>query len=566
MDDYLEWTDFTRHQQFESWTRSEALLPFACRAPVVDELRPWAKAHLAAGDERAAIVAIQFPPDCPAELREALYEAPATEPHNDWQLAAWSVRAEALATEFLVAIPSRAAAEALYDVSYAPAPFWRALEHYLVRAENEHRAAWITFLASPQADLVEALSRETDLAFDRLAEDWAQRRGPFSIFHPAYQRSRPSLGPVGHWERTRMTLLLSISPEAWLHALDKLPLPSMMWEAVEFLQLRSNPTLVPRLIANAPAVFDAAVAWTGSVAAVMVSDLVPDQLRSIHNAVYRATTGFGITAPLATQRIDRAKERLHALEHGELQAWAVSAYTPLLRHPNGEAIGFELLARLSRTEILGEWNHQPNAWSANQTALAGMARALIDNGVPLSRLKAWWQRRETEAVGEHEAPSKARYKSSAVPSLFAEGLTYLVGAIAILYERYPNAREALGDDAVLLWDWAAHLFLGRDPGLDLSKAAQQIYLTASTSNRRKLVQLVANCFAPVRALFRDDLSDRVTEMLRPLANDPLIVRAVCDALARHQVTNDVMNNIGESLKIDLAATLALADRLVPRST
>lgn len=653
MHDYLEWIDSTRHQQLESWTRSETLLTSACRKAVVGLLRPWAKAHLVAEDERAAIETIQFPPDCPTELRAALCAPPITEPHNDWQLAAWSVRAEALATEFLAITPSRVAAEALYDVDYAPVPFWRALEQHLARAENEHQGAWIAFLTSPQVDLVEALSRETDLAFNRLADDWAHRRGPFAIFHPGYQRSRPSQGPVGEWERTRMSLLLSISPEAWLHAIDKLPLPTMMWEAVEFLQLRSNPTLVARLIANAPPVFDAGVAWTGSVAAVMVSDLVPDQLRTIHNAVHRATTTFGLAAPLATQLIDRAKERLHALEHGELQAWAASAYASLLRHPNGEAIAFELLARLSRTEILGEWNHQPNAWSANQTALAGIVRAFIDNGVPLSKLKAWWQRREAEAAGGPQATDKVRDASSTAASLFADGLTYLVGAITILCGRYPNAREALGGDAALLWGWATQLFLGRDPGLDLlplarsqsgfmwlgylmaaqhrpdqawqavygqlapqrrrharhafepdgrslhgshdlvltglyalaqwsqvapvdempviigfqqdlSKAAQQMYLTAPTSNRPSAAQLVASCFAPARSLFGNDVSDYLTDMLRPLANDPLIVRAVRDVLARNQVTDEILNSVGERLGIDLAATLAFADRLSPR--
>jgi hypothetical protein len=463
--DPLEWSDPQHHQQLEAWTRADALLAPDRRMAVVGQLRSWAQAHLAAVDDRTAIENMQLSTDCPADLREALSKSATREPYSEWQLLAWSVRAEALVAEFLATAPSCAVAGALYDFGDAPASFWRALEHQLAHAKGEHREAWIQFLATAPSDLVMSRSPETEPTSVQMASAWTQRRDPFAIFDVDYRRYRSSRGMVADWVRRRMSLLLSLSPVAWMRALDELPLPTLMWEAVALSQLRSNPPPIQHLIVNAPAVFDTDGAWTGSVAALLVSDLVADQLHAIHGAVRGATEAFG--TPAAAERATRAKQKLQQLERDELLAWATSAYTPLLHRPDGEAIAFELLARLCRTEILGEWNHQRNAWSANQTALSGMARALVDRRVPLPRLEAWWKEREGDAARRHDAAGKPRDLSAAAPALFAEGLSYLIGAIHVLHARHPNPREALGDDAALLWTWAEQLFLGRDPGLAL---------------------------------------------------------------------------------------------------
>jgi hypothetical protein len=137
-----------------------------------------------------------------------------------------------------------AAALALYDCGDAPASFGLALQHQLAHAKGGHREAWIQFLATTGPDLVMALSQETELAFDRIATTWEQRRDPFAIFDVDYRRYRSSRGMVADWVRRRMSLLLSLSPEAWMRALDELPLPTLMWEAVAFLLLRSSPPLL----------------------------------------------------------------------------------------------------------------------------------------------------------------------------------------------------------------------------------------------------------------------------------------------------------------------------------
>jgi hypothetical protein len=416
--------------------------------------------------------------------------------------------------------------------------------------------------------------------------------------------------------------------------------------------LRDDPALIEHMIATAPAAFDAAGSWTGSVAALLISDVVVEQLQATHGAARVAATSLELSPPLEIERTGRAKQRLAALENSELHAWATGVYASLLDRPGGDAVAFELLARLCRTEILGEWNHVPGAWSAKGTALAGLVRALVDREVPVTRLEAWWRRREAEETRRREATGDPPDTSTTAGLLLVEGLPYLVGAVAVVHARHPDPRDACGDDAALLWAWIEELFLGRDPGIDLldmarSQAgfdwlgyllaaqrrpdeawrllhrrlapqrrrlaqhefepdgrqlhgsydlgfvavrallhwhraasaaeqlhihafyralveeARQMYLTAPLSDRRRSAVLLADCFAPAQAVFRQALDDHLVVMLAPLANDPVIVRDICEALVRNKVTADILRTIGERLGIDLAGTRELAERLAP---
>ncbi|HEX8109676.1 MAG TPA: hypothetical protein VF516_18220 [Kofleriaceae bacterium] len=430
-------------EQIEAWTRAEALLDPTCRTAVIGVLKPWAQAQLAARDGEAAPPAAVLPPTLPSELRTALSEAAPTAPYSEWQFAAWSVRAEALVCELLAMAPNREAAEALLRV-HAPAPFWCALQQHFRLADSARCVAWVTFLAVPPTDLVASLSQETSLSFERLASEWARRR-PFSLFEAGYDRSRPSWGPVATWERARMSLVLLLSPEAWMSALDELPLPTLMWNAIQMLVLRDNPALIERLIATVPAAFDAAGSWTGSVAALLISDVVVEQLQATHGAARVAATSLELSMPGGSDRTDRAQQRLVALEKSELQAWATCMYASLLDRPGGDAVAFELLARLCRTHILGEWDHRAGAWSANETALAAMVRALVDRDVAVTTLEAWWRRREDDESRRRAATGASLETSTSVGMLSVPGLPYLVGAIAAVQSamRIPAKRARM---------------------------------------------------------------------------------------------------------------------------
>lgn len=119
--------DLVEHR--ESWARAEALLAPASRAEVIGLLQPWAHTHLAA-EEDDLPPPVELPSALPQELRAALATVAPTGPYTDWQLAAWSVRAEALIRALLAMEPSRVAAEALYRTP-GPMLFWSALRQHL---------------------------------------------------------------------------------------------------------------------------------------------------------------------------------------------------------------------------------------------------------------------------------------------------------------------------------------------------------------------------------------------------------------------------------------------------
>jgi hypothetical protein len=276
-----------------------------------------------------------------------------------------------------------------------------------------------------------------------------------------------------------------------------------------------------------------------------------------------------------------------------------------------------------------------------------VVHALANREVPITRLEAWWRRRESDEARRRQVTGDPPERQ-----LVTEGLPYLVGAIAVMHARHPEPREASWDDAARLWAWAEVLFRCRDPGIDLLhmarsqsgfdwlgyllaaqrrpdeawralhrwlapqrrrlaqhafepsgrklhgsydlgfvavlalihwnrrastdeqlyihgfyqallEEARQMYLTAPMLDRRRSAALLANCFAPVRAVFGRAHDDHLVGMLAPLANDPVIVRDICQILMSNKATDGALKSVGDRLGIDLAAMRGLAERLVP---
>ena len=471
----LAWADPEHCEERDAWSRGVSLIAATYRDVSVQLLRPWAQTHFAGQGLDPRTSALPSPEVSPAELQNALSELrTAGEPWTDWQLAAWSLLAEALAVEFLAAEPNRHIPERLYEIPGAPASFFRTIEEQIARRRNGNWSAWLQFLGHTPSDLALVLEKESGLAFEDAAQEWAQRADPLEIFNAQYRRTGPRVGTAANWEWSRLRLLLALSPEDWARAVDALPVPNLMWGAVEVLLLHSNGALIRRLLECAPLVINANGEWTGSATALLISDLVLDHITAVHGSVREATLDLGPRTQEIEQQRHIAQKRLEALEGGELSAWASGVCNSLLARPDGAPIAFELLARLCRTEILGTWDHRREQWSANQTALAGLARALIGNSTDLEELRRWWERQESREADRRKARGDVPDTSAAAPSLYTEGLPYLVGGAFILYQRQPNPRAVTGPAAAMLWAWAKRLFVDRDPGLDLPHVTNEM--------------------------------------------------------------------------------------------
>jgi hypothetical protein len=91
-----------------------------------------------------------------------------------------------------------------------------------------------------------------------------------------------------------------------------------------------------------------------------------------------------------------------------------------------------------------------------------------------------------------------------------------------------------------------------------------MYLTAPLADRRRSRARLVNSFAPARAVFGQALDEPLAGMLAPLANDPVIIRNICEILTQNHVTEDELGRISERLGINLVNLRGLADRLSPR--
>ena len=100
----------------------------------------------------------------------------------------------------------------------------------------------------------------------------------------------------------------------------------------------------------------------------------------------------------------------------------------------------------------------------------------------------------------------------------------------------------------------------------LVTASRRLYLTAPMLEwpRHLPEQLLANSFAFARTIFGENIVEDLAALLAPISNDPVLVREVFEALVRNNVTEDIVNELGIRLGIDVAATKVIADRILPR--
>jgi hypothetical protein len=98
----------------------------------------------------------------------------------------------------------------------------------------------------------------------------------------------------------------------------------------------------------------------------------------------------------------------------------------------------------------------------------------------------------------------------------------------------------------------------------LVEEARRMYLTAPLEDRRRSWARLVDSFAPARAVFGHAIDEPVAGLLAPLANDPVIVRDICEILTQNHATEDELGRISERLGMNLVNLRDLADRLSPR--
>ncbi len=267
-------------------------------------------------------------------------------------------------------------------------------------------------------------------------DEWHEELDPFSVWGHPSGRLEVYMGPDRERAPSLVTRLLQISPEHGLRALDALPFPGLMMNAIWLgPNYVEDPERLEQLLNAAPIVFDERGVWKNhSVAALLLTDLI----------------------------IDHPRRRNPRPEQG---------FDALLRRPDGRTIALGYLAYLV-DHTMGD-NTYAQVPSAREVGLQALCKVLLEQGVTVSDVYRAWQNAEATAKEkvsrgakilvmspEQRRKQERERRGEGARTLEGRGFSYLLGAAHLLGEQ-PCSQE----DSATLWSWFGELLEGRDPSV-----------------------------------------------------------------------------------------------------
>lgn len=289
-------------------------------------------------------------------------------------------------------------------------------------------------------------------------ERWKRCADPYFARHRRYENNYVRGLDTDHISR----LLLRLDVEAWLLAIDKLPLPHHIWGAARTPQIREDGDMIRLLISKAPLVFNAKDAWTRSVVAVVLAELVYDHAKAWHEELFRlARIGFMQYSPAeAENRKLEAEENLQNLKNGGLQHWMFQAYQTLAQRADGQSLAWRLLAQRARVAIVGDWGEKEGEWRLSKCALDSLAAACGSADLSASLLRTKWNAFARLYPSRFEDEEDGIYKE-----MCRESLPIFVGAIGVFEAQIEQSKLSdteRQDEVTELWSWFAELLHNQD--------------------------------------------------------------------------------------------------------
>jgi hypothetical protein len=257
-------------------------------------------------------------------------------------------------------------------------------------------------------------------------------------------------------------LLLWIDVDTWLTAINQLPLPQHVWGAVRSPHIHEDGDMIRLLIRKAPLVFTAGGAWTRSILAVILAELIYDHAKAWHQALTHMVAGGFIHLPSAEAQIKLAetKDRLNQAKTDELSRWMSQSYSVLLQRPDGQTLAVRLLAHLARQAIKGDWREKDGEWRLSECALDAFAEAVTKAGLTPSRLKHTWD----DFLSRHPAPVEDE-EGIIYKQMLREGFPVFVGAV-VVFDAHAKLLSTVdagrSQESSVLWTWFEDLLLSQD--------------------------------------------------------------------------------------------------------
>lgn len=435
--------------------------------------------------------------------------------HGPESQAAMLVAVDGLIAALICSQPERSNLDLAYEFLHSDFFLFDRFENALITGIQREQLVktWIAFLSSTLVknwilpDQQTQSSHEREI-IERELDRWKLCEDPFFARRRHYENNYARGLDTDHISR----LLLMLDVDAWLLAIDKLPLPHHIWGTARTPQIREDGDMIRLLISKAPPVFNTQGLWTRSILAVLLAELIYDHAKAWREELVRlARVGFMQFQPTeASMKKLEAESQLKQLENGDLQNWMFQGYQALIQRADGQDLALRFLAQQARVTILGDWQEKDGEWRLSKCALDALAIAWSSAGLTASLVRKKWNEFLTLHPLRLEEDEDKIYKD-----MCRESFPILIGAIGVFEAQIGQSKLPDSErqkEAADLWSWFLELLHNQD--LDVANTAiKKGFAYAILSAARLLWHLPAPCQSWELAY------QRLDAQRRKLAND-----------------------------------------------
>ncbi|MFC1482228.1 hypothetical protein ACFL51_00320 [Myxococcota bacterium] len=316
--------------------------------------------------------------------------------------------------------------------------FAKGFDTALKDLDEEQRRAWWKVLVDDTDSLDRYLG--PTLQSER-ADKIANANEEWKSLHPFDLWSRVRLPETGHFPAggEHLHLLLIVRPERLLHAVDLVPLPEIAPALFRSPTLVADQDLLVRLLAAAPAGFDAKGSLTGRRAIFFLLPLVLKRAEWLERWSAReledAEIGGAETAAVQARRSTLLDE--------DLPSWFRVAFQAVLGRPDGQFVAIGYAAHLLG-EIIRMRRDRTDQWFAPGSAMNTLADLLSELGCSARELLFCVRQRRESAVDLESPGDGSTGPQEPRPTGLDELLLLLVGCTVL--DRHLQAVSVAADD------------------------------------------------------------------------------------------------------------------------
>ncbi|QTA85898.1 hypothetical protein [Desulfonema magnum] len=342
--------------------------------------------------------------------------------------------------------------------------FWPSFEKNFEEAVFKHgkaREEWIALLSDVSTEISAYfnLNDPTDQAEIKFEKaEWQKMGNPFYVWD-----SQPGFYDDKFIPFIKLEILHKLDFEAWVEALENLPLPRIKKLALMHSELEQDHQSILKLIRESSPVFDERGKWA-------------EQRKTA--ALYGVMAAFRFAEKVFKVLSKKDPDSLKDLEEREIPEWFDHVFESVLERPDGKIISAGFIALLVRQhvgELVREHERgEEREWSLTERAIDILAEKLAEKCNMLELMQNIWKLEEESFGHGKEDDSEINHLlKQGLPVLQDNSMQYYLSAVLIEESLSIRDNKYGADDSgeqspqtQKLWNWFTDLIKKRDPFID----------------------------------------------------------------------------------------------------